>query len=75
MLQLLESSDKSEDPTTFEVGAGDIVGNRLFEVGGWVVVLVVLVVCGTWPVAREVRKPAAHCSARQAVLPARCSRA
>ena len=32
-LQLLESSEQSEDPTTFEVGAGDIVGNRLFEVG------------------------------------------
>ncbi|KAI7842806.1 hypothetical protein COHA_003552 [Chlorella ohadii] len=29
--ELLESSDQSEDPTTFEVGAGDIVGNRLFE--------------------------------------------
>lgn len=32
MPQLLESSDQSEEPTTFEVGAGDIVGNRLFEV-------------------------------------------
>ncbi|PSC74353.1 peptidyl-prolyl cis-trans FKBP-type [Micractinium conductrix] len=29
--ELLESSDQSEEPTTFEVGAGDIVGNRLFE--------------------------------------------
>lgn len=32
-VQLLESSEQSEEPTTFEVGAGDIVGNRLFEVG------------------------------------------
>lgn len=32
-LQLLGSSDTNEEgPTTFEVGAGDIVGNRLFEV-------------------------------------------
>ena len=30
-LQLLESSETAEEPTTFEVGAGDIVGNRLFE--------------------------------------------
>lgn len=29
--ELLESSDQNEEPTTFEVGAGDIVGNRLFE--------------------------------------------
>ncbi|EFN56844.1 hypothetical protein CHLNCDRAFT_144428 [Chlorella variabilis] len=29
--ELLESSEQSEEPTTFEVGAGDIVGNRLFE--------------------------------------------
>lgn len=35
-LQLLESSEQSEEPTTFEVGAGDIVGNRLFEVGATV---------------------------------------
>lgn len=32
--QLLESSEQNEEPTTFEVGAGDIVGNRLFEVRG-----------------------------------------
>lgn len=31
-VQLLESSEQAEEPTTFEVGAGDIVGNRLFEV-------------------------------------------
>ena len=30
-LQLLESSEQAEEPTTFEVGTGDIVGNRLFE--------------------------------------------
>jgi len=33
-LQLLESSEQAEEPTTFEVGAGDIVGDRLFEVRG-----------------------------------------
>lgn len=39
-LQLLESSDTNEEPTTFEVGAGDIVGNRLFEVsaGGCLII-------------------------------------
>lgn len=30
--QVLESSRMSEEPTTFEVGAGDIVGNKVFEV-------------------------------------------
>lgn len=29
--EVLESSRASDEPTTFEVGAGDIVGNRLFE--------------------------------------------
>jgi FKBP-type peptidyl-prolyl cis-trans isomerase 2 len=29
--EVLESSRASDDPTSFEVGAGDIVGNRLFE--------------------------------------------
>ena len=40
--QLLESSDAAEDPTTFEVGAGDIVGNRLFEVRRLRVLLVLV---------------------------------
>lgn len=29
--EVLESSRASDAPTTFEVGAGDVVGNRLFE--------------------------------------------
>lgn len=29
--EVLESSDASGEPTTFEVGAGDIVGNPVFE--------------------------------------------
>jgi len=29
--ETLESSRASNEPTTFEVGAGDVVGNRLFE--------------------------------------------
>lgn len=29
--EVLESSKASDEPTTFEVGAGDIVGNQLFE--------------------------------------------
>ncbi len=29
--EVLESSRASDEPTTFEVGTGDIVGNRLFE--------------------------------------------
>ena len=28
---VLESTRASDEPTTFEVGAGDIVGNRVFE--------------------------------------------
>ena len=28
---VLETSKTAEEPTTFEVGAGDIVGNQLFE--------------------------------------------
>lgn len=28
---VIGDSDEGEEPTTFEVGAGDIVGNRLFE--------------------------------------------
>lgn len=28
---LLGHSDEEDDPTTFEVGTGDIVGNKLFE--------------------------------------------
>ena len=29
--EVLESTRASDEPTSFEVGAGDIVGNRLFE--------------------------------------------
>lgn len=29
--EILESSRVSDEPTSFEVGAGNIVGNRLFE--------------------------------------------
>ena len=29
--EVLESSRASDEPTTFEVGTGDIVGNKLFE--------------------------------------------
>lgn len=29
--EVLESSKASDEPTTFEVGAGDIVGNQIFE--------------------------------------------
>lgn len=29
--EILETSKTAEEPTTFEVGAGDIVGNQLFE--------------------------------------------
>lgn len=29
--EVLESSRPSNDPATFEVGAGNIVGNRIFE--------------------------------------------
>ena len=32
--QELESSRTTDDPATFQVGAGDIVGNKLFEVRG-----------------------------------------
>jgi hypothetical protein len=33
-LQVLESSRDVEEPLTFEVGAGEMMGNRLFQVGG-----------------------------------------
>lgn len=29
--EVLESSRATDEPTSFEVGAGDVVGNRLFE--------------------------------------------
>ncbi len=29
--EVLESTRTTDEPTTFEVGAGDVVGNRLFE--------------------------------------------
>eukprot|EP00955_Chlamydomonas_euryale_P016069 171633-Chlamydomonas_euryale.AAC.1 len=32
---VLESSYNVEEPLMFEVGAGDMMGNKLFQVGGW----------------------------------------
>lgn len=29
--QILESSRSSEEPATFEIGAGDVVGNNLYQ--------------------------------------------
>ena len=32
MMQIIETSDDNE-PLTFEVGAGEVMGNKMFQVG------------------------------------------